>query len=132
MEWSDALSVGIGEIDFQHKKLIVLINNLHDAVLAGKGKQGLEKTLQELAGYAVTHFKFEEDYMQKFSYPMYRSHKEKHDAFVQKVTDFHKDYENNRIALNLAVMNFMKEWVTGHIQGEDKGYVGTFIQGGLK
>jgi hemerythrin len=34
IEWADALSVNVKEIDDQHKRLIDLINNLHDAMQA--------------------------------------------------------------------------------------------------
>jgi hemerythrin len=132
MEWSDALSVNIKEIDDQHKKLIGMINTLHDSMRAGKGKQELEKTLKELAGYASTHFQLEEKYMQKFNFPGYLGHKGKHDAFVKKITDFERDFEANRLGLSLEVMKFLKDWLVDHIQGTDRGYSETFIRGGVK
>jgi hemerythrin len=51
MEWSENLSVGINEIDEQHKKLVSQINALHDGMRSGQGKDTLEKTLGELADY---------------------------------------------------------------------------------
>jgi len=132
MVWSDDLSVGIQEIDSQHKKLVSLINTLHDAMKAGQGKQALEATLQELADYAVYHFKTEETYMQKFRYPEYTTHKNMHDAFVHKVTDFQKDFAANRLGLTLDVMNILRDWVSTHIKGTDKRYVPAFTHGGVK
>jgi len=67
--WSDDLSVKVTLIDDQHKKLIALINSLHDAMRAGEGKQVLEKTLKELADYTVYHFQTEEKYMQAVPLP---------------------------------------------------------------
>ena len=39
MKWSEELSVEVNEIDLQHQRLIDLINNLHDAMLAKKTHQ---------------------------------------------------------------------------------------------
>jgi hypothetical protein len=46
--WQDAYSVGIPEIDAQHKQLIRLINDLHAAMLQGKGAAALDRVLSEL------------------------------------------------------------------------------------
>ena len=62
LQWSDALSVGVVEIDRQHQKLVTMINDLNDAMRAGKGKDALGKTIAELIAYAATHFKTEEKY----------------------------------------------------------------------
>ena len=132
MNWTDDLSVRVGEIDEQHRKLIQLINNLHDAMKAGKAKVSLETTLQELAAYAVYHFQTEEKYMQKFKYPGYLAHKMKHDAFVRKVVGFQGDFKAGRLGLSLDVMNFLKDWVSTHIRETDKQYSETFIGSGLK
>jgi len=132
MTWNDELSVKVKEIDDQHRKLIGLINNLHEAMKNGQGKLVLEPTLQELASYTVYHFQTEEKYMQKFNYPGYRAHKIKHDAFVKKVTDFQKDYHAGRLGLSLDLMNFLKEWVTTHIGETDQQYSGTFVTAGLR
>jgi len=130
--WTDDLSVKVNEIDEQHKKLISLINNLHDAMLEKRGKQALENTLQELASYTVYHFQTEEKYMQKFNYPAYASHKIQHDAFVKKVSDFQKDFQANKLGLSIELMKFLRDWVSNHIKQIDQQYSGTFIQNGLK
>jgi hemerythrin len=39
--WDESLSVGYEPIDEQHKRLIALINKLHDAMIEGKGQEVL-------------------------------------------------------------------------------------------
>jgi len=131
MKWTDDLSVGVMEIDDQHKKLVDLINTLHDAMKAKQGKLVLEATIQELAAYTVYHFQNEEKYMQQFRYPGYLSHKAEQDAFVKKVTDFQKDYANNRLGLTIDLMNFLRDWVANHIKETDKRYSPLFNKNGL-
>jgi hemerythrin len=130
--WSDDLSVRVNVIDDQHKKLVALINTLHDAMRAGEGKLVLDKTLNELAEYTVYHFQAEEKYMQQFHYPNYLQHKAQHDAFVKKVVDFKKDYDAGRLGLTLDLMKFLRDWVENHIKSTDKGYTALFLKNGLK
>ena len=131
MEWTEDLSVRVKEIDDQHKKLIALINKLHDAMRAGEGKNVLEGTLQELAAYTVYHFQTEENYMQQFKYPGYPTHKAAHTAFVKKVTDFQKEFADNRLGITIDLMNFLKDWVNKHIRETDKQYSALFNKSGL-
>ena len=58
--WNNMLSTGVTEQDNQHKKLIDLINQLNDAMQAGKGSEVLGKVLAELVNYTVFHFGYEE------------------------------------------------------------------------
>lgn len=38
IQWDDNLSVNISTFDNQHKKLILMINELHEAMAQGQGK----------------------------------------------------------------------------------------------
>lgn len=131
MEWSENLSVGITEIDEQHKKLVSQINTLHDGMRSGQGKDTLEKTLGELAAYTQYHFETEEKYMEKFGYPDFEKHKAEHDAFVGKVVDFQNAYSSGKLGLSIDVMKFLSGWVAGHIRGTDKNYTVCFKDHGL-
>lgn len=131
IKWTDELSVHVSEIDSQHQNLISLINMLHDAMLARKGKEVLSETLDQLASYTVYHFTTEENYMKQFNYIGLPPHKREHDTFVAKVQDFIRDYEANRLGLSLEILNFLRDWVKNHIMGTDRKYSETFHKNGL-
>ena len=122
LTWSDSLAVGIKDIDAQHKTLIQMICDLHEAMRTGKGKSQVEPILKGLEDYAVEHFGFEESLMEKYKYPGYLNHRKEHDAFVQKVMDFGAQFRANKVALTTEVMDFLKNWLVGHIKGTDKKY----------
>lgn len=125
-------SVGVKETDLQHKKLVELINSLHDAMKEGKGKDVLARVLQELVKYAASHFATEEKYMTQFNYPGYSAHKAEHEKFVAKVVDFQKDFDSGKAVMTLEVMSFLKDWLVKHILGTDKKYGPFFNEHGLK
>jgi hypothetical protein len=49
ISWGQSLSVGVSQFDDQHKKLIDLINRLHEAMKTGNSKDALGDFLQSLA-----------------------------------------------------------------------------------
>lgn len=124
IDWNEQLSVGVKEFDNQHKKLIALINQLHEAMRAGKGKEILEKTITELVSYTRIHFAAEERYLLAKNYADYPTHKAQHDQLTQKVIDFQDQHKSGKVALSLPMMNFLKEWLTQHILNTDKKYSG--------
>lgn len=129
--WTDKLSVNVEKIDDQHKKLVDMINNLSDAMSQGKGKDVIEKIICELEDYAAEHFAAEEKYLDKFHFFDRLYHKEKHKAFINKVSEFSAEYKNGNVTLSLSVMGFLKDWLINHIVGEDKQYTKCFNENGL-
>ncbi len=129
--WEDQLSVDVAEIDGQHQKLVEMINNLHDAMKVGKGKDATGDILHGLANYTVEHFGTEEKYFEQFRYPAAHLHKKEHQDFVEKVTLFINDFDSGKILLTMDIMKFLKEWLVNHIQGTDKQYTNCFNSNGL-
>ncbi|HVN23943.1 MAG TPA: bacteriohemerythrin [Syntrophorhabdales bacterium] len=132
MQWTNSLSVNVGEIDSQHQKLVRLINDLGDAMRVGKGKDLLGKTIAELASYTVAHFSTEEKYFDKFGYPDAATHKVEHKKFIEEVSKFKKDFDSGNVGLSTSVMNFLSDWLKNHIMGKDKKYGPFFNEKGLK
>ena len=131
INWNDRLSVNVKVIDEQHKKLVDMINDLHDAMKQRKGKEILNQILTSLIEYTAIHFKQEEGYLTKFGYKDIINHKKKHVEFVQKVVNFKKDFENGKILLTIEVMDFLSEWLKEHIQGTDKEYTSFLNEKGM-
>lgn len=132
IQWNNGLSVNVAEIDGQHQKLIQMINELHDAMRQGKGKEALGKIVDGLIAYTQTHFKTEEHYFAKFNYGETQSHKKEHADFVKKAADFRDGFQKGQLGLSVEVMTFLSHWLTNHIQGIDKKYTPLFNQQGLK
>nr|HML61896.1 bacteriohemerythrin [Solidesulfovibrio sp.] len=132
LQWDQSLAVNIGDIDEQHQKLVQMICDLHEAMRTGKGKGQVESILCELEEYAVEHFGFEEKLMEKYKYPGYLNHRKEHEKFVDQVIAFGNDFRANRAALTTEVMNFLKNWLVGHIKGTDKKYSSFFNERGVR
>jgi hemerythrin len=62
MQWNDSFSVGVSEIDAQHKNLVLYLNDLNFAMSQGKGKEVLKSLLTRLVGYTQVHFATDKKY----------------------------------------------------------------------
>lgn len=127
--WSDEYGIGVGVIDYQHRKLIRLIGDLqeyqnktefHDDVI--------DLILEELCEYTQYHFTTEEKLMKQISYISLDEHITKHKHFVKKINSLKDDFQARKpeAVQNLAV--FLKQWLLNHIAKEDtqiKQYITT-------
>ncbi len=120
--WSEDYSVKNNGIDNQHKKLVDLINDLHNAMKEGKGKEILGKIIGELISYTKFHFKAEENLMLQNNYPEYKNHKAEHEAFTNKVIEFEEKFKRGSVVLSQEIILFLKDWLINHIKGTDKNY----------
>lgn len=126
--WSDSLSVKVKQFDDQHKKLVDMVNQLFDAMKSGKGSQVMGDILKQLIAYTQTHFAAEERLMQQHAYPGYEAHKKEHNALVMQVLDLQKQFQEGKPVLTQNIMTFLRDWLSKHIQGDDKKY-GIFFNG---
>ena len=131
VRWDKALELGIPEIDAQHKKLVDLTNELYNAVSKGSDAAALQKILQGLAEYAAEHFATEEKYFDQFGYSDAHAHRKQHEAFVSKVADFYKEFDEGDPKLPMEMMVFLRQWLVKHIQRSDSQYVPLFEENGL-
>ena len=96
INWEKELSVNITELDEQHKKLIDIINDLHNAMLKGKSRDILDKVLDNLIDYTKNHFRSEEILFEKYNYPDYLKHKKEHDDLVKQVLEIQEKYKSGK------------------------------------
>jgi len=121
IEWTSNYSVSVGEMDNQHKKLISLINSLHEAMKTGKTKDIMGGILKELIDYTRTHFSEEEKYMQKINFAELDKQKEAHAAFIKKISEAQKGFNEGK-AISIDLLNFLNKWLIEHIVNMDKKY----------
>jgi hemerythrin len=122
VNWNPNLSVKVDEMDNQHKELVDLLNQLHDAMKTGKGKDVVAKILSALANYTKVHFGAEEQYMRSIAYPELEIQKRAHKVFIDQIAEYETKLKaGENLHLN-QVLNFLWNWLSTHIQKEDKKY----------
>lgn len=132
LTWDQSYSVSVAKFDQQHQKLFSLINALHEAMKLGAGNVIVQNTLRELRTYTVTHFRAEEELLKKTSFPGFAAHQAEHQKFVDKVNQFTEDLEAGRITISASVLQFLKDWLTEHIQRTDRSYADHLNASGVR
>ena len=132
LDWSDHFSVKITEIDKQHRKLIEMINTLHEAMVARQGREAQKIIIAAMVDYAHSHFSLEERYMRESAFHRFATHKLEHEAFTVKALELQREVNNEGFILTLEILNFLKGWLQEHILGTDMQYVEHLNRYGLR
>lgn len=132
VEWTPNLSVGIQEIDEQHKVLIGIINRLYDETVVNQSNRlVIDALIQELVDYTMVHFAVEESLFRIFDYPGIEKHMGVHVGLKQQVLDLHKKVKQGTL-VNTELLMFLKRWLTNHILQEDQLYAPFLLEQGVK
>ena len=132
IEWNDNYSVGIETADTHHKKLISMINSLHEAMSKGESNEVITKILSALTVYTDKHFKYEEKLFLTHNYPRYKEHKKEHDELIRQVEDLNEKFKASTTSISIEVMKLLNTWLTDHIQKTDKQYTEFLNSKGVK
>lgn len=122
IEWTPALEVGLEQMDRQHRQLVKILNELHQAMLAGSHPRDVMRVMEELILYTKYHFNTEERLMAEAGYPGAARHRQKHQALTAKVEEFASEVLKGRATVSLSVLQFLKDWLNKHILGTDKEF----------
>jgi hemerythrin-like metal-binding protein len=123
ISWTTKMSVGVAVLDEDHKELVSLLNKLHDGIAAGHGTETLGKILDGLVDYAKGHLVREEEMFAQTGYSDAAEHIKKHQEMAAKVLEIQARYNKGLFdALSLTTLEFMRNWLSDHIQGSDKSY----------
>jgi len=130
LQWSDEFSVGVPGIDDQHRTLFDLVNKIHAAILEHKGTAACTEVLNELVNYTRIHFTVEECIMQITEFPGYEQHCALHHELVHDVVVLQEKIHSGKAAISFELLQFLRNWLTKHILGEDMKYADFFAAGG--
>jgi len=129
VEWKPEMSVGIGEVDVQHRKIIGKLKELSDALEKKEEPEIAAGILKFLAIYIEEHFRTEEMFMLKYIYPDFKEHQEKHMGFLKRIARLDEELRLGKVKgddvynESIAVYN----WFVLHIENTDKK-MGDFLR----
>jgi len=132
--WKDEYSVGVKELDEQHKKFVGILGKLFEALNQESGevkKEIVFNIFGELAEYADIHFATEERYFDEFKYEEAEQHKKEHRIFEEKVGQLKSQYLNNELSTTFDLVDFLEDWLLDHLSTMDKKYTKCFNDHGL-
>lgn len=120
--WDSRYNTNIPVIDGQHKLLLSYINKLHRGMQKGCDKKLLLEILDDLTGYAFSHFATEELFFSRTPYPLTARHIEVHQGFRKAVTELREAVLDDKAFIDIALLEYLKTWLVDHIQQMDVGF----------
>jgi diguanylate cyclase (GGDEF)-like protein/hemerythrin-like metal-binding protein len=125
VEWKPELSVGIENIDDDHKRLIELTNTLIGAIDKETPKEALLEIFEELEAYTHYHFSHEEGFMDENCTnnevrEMIQKHKAQHRYFIDRLPELKERLiQTTSKSVSYEVVEFLLHWLLDHIINED-------------
>lgn len=120
--WSEIFECNNLEINREHKKLIILMEDFMHGYFSNSSKEELLKIFDEILTHTGTHFTHEENILENINYPYLEKHKDIHNEIVLKALEYRNLYESNKLE-SLKIIEFLiGEVVMGHMISEDTNY----------
>ncbi|EHI97963.1 MULTISPECIES: bacteriohemerythrin [unclassified Clostridium] len=126
--WDGSLSIGIDNIDNQHKELFNCIDKLLVSIENLKSDDEVIKTLKFLEDYVIKHFNEEEEIQRKTNYPLLDIQHIQHENFKNDLKEFKRVFETHGASTLLAlnIQQSLIDWLKNHIMNLDKD-LGDFL-----
>jgi hemerythrin len=86
LQWRDAFNTGIASVDYEHRNLFEIINELYDRLGAGDSA-AVDEFMATLHDRIAAHFALEERVMRDRGYSGYGEHKADHERLLDEIRD---------------------------------------------
>ena len=100
-----------------------MVNELHDAMVSGTGKQIVGDTLEKLIQDTLQHFGAEEALMLQVKYPKYAERKKKPNELAAKAKQIVEQFKTGKLVISITMSSFLSDWLRHHIKEEDMEFI---------
>ena len=119
IEWRDEFSIGLPDVDHEHREMISMINALHESLGPAPDAGRVVAALGEIHARIAAHFALEEREMQKLDYIAYSDHKEDHERLLDEILDI-MDMVEAVAGYDPALLGRrLSKWFTEHFRTHD-------------
>jgi len=123
ISWSDNLSVGVPEIDAEHKQFVARVNELNQAIVECRDKATVEHLLDLMLMEAAHHFWDEQRLLAQWKYPELAAHTAKHAQLIAQFDRVMKEFEQADVSFTWALKGlYLKQLLVDHLLQEDMKY----------
>lgn len=120
LSWKDDYRLGIDTYDQQHKNLFTISNKLISAVVNNESKEIILAVLDQLQTDTASHFKDEQNYLEKRNCAFIERHIKEHNYLLDQLRKKAAAFEAKNISAYDFISFICNDLITKHILGEDK------------
>jgi hemerythrin len=117
--WRDEFTIGLPDVDHEHRKLIAMINALHESLGPAADVERVVAALGEIHARIAAHFALEEREMRKLDYILVCEHKDDHERLLDDILDIMDAVESPADYDSEALGERLSKWFTDHFRSHD-------------
>jgi hemerythrin-like metal-binding protein len=123
ISWRESLSVGVADVDSDHKALFTLAAAMERAV-GNRDERGMALAMQTLVGGISSHFSKEERILGANDHPRLAEHRAQHDSALERIFLLRHYFlmardPERKCAFAGDALLFLVRWLERHIQEDD-------------
>ena len=111
LEWSPAYDTGIGGIDYEHRRLVDMLNEIHELMRKSAEPDQIAAILADLHALASAHFALEEKIMRDQKYPGLAARRDIHYHLLDQVREIMDAYETGSYRVGESLPETLKQWL---------------------
>jgi hemerythrin len=119
IEWRDDFSVGLPEVDHEHREMIAMINTLQVESQIGAEIASVVAALGEIHARISAHFALEEKCMTSLGYEGYSEHKADHERLLDDIRDIMDEVTTTGRFDAEVLGKRLTAWFVGHFSTLD-------------
>jgi hemerythrin len=129
--WKNKHSVGVRELDEQHKIIMQCLDELHEELMRGKINQPVALLLDNLMSLAKEHFATEEKLMASTEFPELDEHRASHQDLMERIENFISWQVTRDPSAYCQFMYFVREWMIRHMVKDDQKFGPWLVKHGI-
>ena len=131
LEWNEGLSMHIPEIDAEHQRFILLVNDLNEAIIGRMGLEVIKRCMHAILDDAAAHFAHEEALFREWGYPEAEKHAQKHALIMRALHEIMGRFERGGTEYEWIDAGLqIKKALVEHLMTADMKYRDYMLQSG--
>lgn len=122
LQWNSEFSVGVHLMDEEHIAILASFNDVCASIEDGKPRTESEGLLRKLLDLTQQHFRSEEALLESTGFPGLANHGNHHKDLNTLMKEYLVRFDRGDLGSSANLLRFLREWITHHIQTEDKVY----------
>ncbi len=131
VEWTKDIEIGHPDIDEQHRQLFDHVNRFAETIKKDRDFTLAGPVIGFLDEYVRTHFKDEEDIMERQGYPFLDVQKDQHERFTEHFAALKREMQESDGSdwhfLLFKIQVLVVDWLVHHTCGSDR-HLGRFLR----
>ena len=111
LDWNPAFDTGISGIDYEHHRLVDMLNEINELVLNKAEPHRVADTLASFHTLATAHFALEEKIMRDQKYGGLEGRRDIHYRLLDQVREMMDGYEQGTFRTGTSLPETLKQWL---------------------